>query len=48
MSGCSIWACPEHVTLDVTNVYRLRFDFAQVATTPVTEPSAGSAKVLCD
>jgi hypothetical protein len=38
----------EHVTIDMTNVYRLRFDFAQVANTPATEPSAGSAKVLCD
>lgn len=35
-------------TIDVTNVYRVRFDFAQTPATPVTEPSAGAARVLCD
>lgn len=35
-------------TIPVTGVYRLRLDFAQVAGTPATEPSAGSARVLCD
>jgi len=36
------------LSIDVTKVYRMRFDFAQVPNTPVTEPSAGSARVLCD
>jgi hypothetical protein len=35
-------------TIDVTNVYRMRLDFAQVTTTPDTEPAAGTARVLCD
>jgi hypothetical protein len=35
-------------TIDVSGVYRLRMDFAQVVTTPDTEPSAGAARVLCD
>ena len=35
-------------TIDVTNVYRMRLDFAQVTTTPDTEPAAGAARVLCD
>ena len=35
-------------SLDVTGVYRLRIDFAQIVTTPDTEPAAGSARVLCD
>jgi hypothetical protein len=34
--------------INVTGVYRLRMDFAQVDTTPDTEPSAGAARVLCD
>jgi hypothetical protein len=34
--------------IDVTNVYRMRLDFAQVTTTPDTEPAAGTARVLCD
>jgi hypothetical protein len=34
--------------MDVTNVFRLRIDFAQVADTPVTEPSVGAGRVLCD
>jgi hypothetical protein len=38
----------ELVSMDVSDVYRIRFDFAQIANTPVTEPSAGSARVLCD
>ena len=36
------------VALDVSSVYRLRVDYAQVKDTPVTEPSFGSARVLCD
>ena len=35
-------------SIDVTNVYRMRLDFAQVTTTPDTEPAAGTARVLCD
>ncbi len=35
-------------TFDVTGVYRMRIDFAQVTTTPDTEPAAGDARVLCD
>jgi hypothetical protein len=35
-------------SFDVSNVYRARFDFAQIANTPVTEPALGSARVLCD
>jgi hypothetical protein len=35
-------------SIDVSNVYRLRFDFAQVADTPPTEPSVGAGRVLCD
>jgi hypothetical protein len=38
----------EPLSLDVAGVYRIRFDMTQVATTPVTEPSAGAARVLCD
>jgi hypothetical protein len=38
----------EAKTIDVTNVYRLRVDFAQVADTPVTEPAIGAGRVLCD
>ena len=38
----------ELVTTDVTGVYRIRLDFAQVAGTPPTEPSAGAGRVLCD
>jgi hypothetical protein len=33
---------------DVSDVYRVRIDFAQELTTPVTEPAAGAARVLCD
>ena len=35
-------------SIDVSNVYRLRLDFAQVAGTPATEPSVGAGRVLCD
>jgi hypothetical protein len=35
-------------TTNVTDVYRIRIDFSQVADTPVTEPSAGAARVLMD
>ena len=35
-------------SLDVTNVYRMRIDFAQITTTPDTEPALGAARVLCD
>jgi len=35
-------------SISVENVYRLRIDMAQDATTPDTEPSAGAARVLCD
>ena len=38
----------ETSSFDVTGIYRIRFDMNQVATTPVTEPSAGAARVLCD
>jgi hypothetical protein len=38
----------DHQVIDVTDVYRIRLDFAQVADTPVTEPAAGAAKVLTD
>jgi hypothetical protein len=38
----------EFKMFDVTDVYRVRIDFAQVADTPPTEPSAGAARVLCD
>ncbi len=38
----------EAKTFDVSDVYRIRFDFVQVADTPVTEPAAGAARVLCD
>jgi hypothetical protein len=38
----------EAKTIDVTDVYRVRLDFWQTPMTPVTEPSAGAAKVLCD
>ena len=33
---------------DVTDVFRVRIDFDQMANTPPTEPSAGAARVLCD
>jgi hypothetical protein len=33
---------------DVTDVFRVRFDFGQLTDTPPTEPSAGAARVLCD
>jgi hypothetical protein len=33
---------------DVTDVFRVRIDFNQMADTPPTEPSAGAARVLCD
>lgn len=35
-------------SIDVTNVYRIRLDYAQIEGTPETEPGAGSAQVLCD
>jgi hypothetical protein len=35
-------------SLDVTGVYRMRIDFAQITTTPDTEPALGAARVLCD
>jgi hypothetical protein len=35
-------------SFDVSDVYRMRLDFAQVTTTPDTEPAAGGARVLCD
>jgi hypothetical protein len=35
-------------SFDISDVYRLRLDFAQVTTTPDTEPAAGAARVLCD
>ena len=35
-------------TTNVTDVYRIRIDFSQIADTPVTEPSAGAARVLMD
>ncbi len=38
----------EAKSIDVSNVYRLRIDFAQVPETPATEPSVGSGRVLCD
>ena len=38
----------EAVALDVTDVYRMRLDYAQDETTPDTEPAAGSARALCD
>ena len=34
--------------VDVTAVFRIRFDMAQDDTTPDTEPSLGSGRVLCD
>ena len=34
--------------MDVSGVYRMRLDVAQVTTTPDTEPAAGTARVLCD
>jgi hypothetical protein len=37
-----------HKKLDVSDVYRLRIDFAQVADTPATEACAGAARVLMD
>jgi hypothetical protein len=33
---------------NVSDVYRIRFDFGQIVTTPATEPALGSARVLCD
>jgi len=38
----------EAVTIDVTDTYRVRIDYAQDDTTSDTEPAAGSARVLCD
>ena len=38
----------EAKSIDVSDVYRLRIDFAQVADTPVTEPGIGAGRVLCD
>ena len=38
----------EAFTKDVTDVYRIRFDFVQVPETPQTEPSIGAGRVLCD
>ncbi len=38
----------EAKSIDVSDVYRLRIDFAQVADTPVTEPAIGAGRVLCD
>lgn len=35
-------------TTNVTDAYRIRIDFAQIADTAVTEPSAGAARVLMD
>jgi len=34
--------------VDVTDVFRIRFDTAQDTTTPDTEPSVGAGRVLCD
>ena len=34
--------------MDVTDVFRIRFDMAQDDTTPDTEPSLGAGRVLCD
>jgi hypothetical protein len=34
--------------VDVTDVFRIRFDMAQDDTTPDTEPSLGAGRVLCD
>ena len=34
--------------VDVTGVFRIRFDMAQDDTTPDTEPSLGAGRVLCD
>lgn len=34
--------------IDVSDVFRMRLDTAQDATTPDTEPSVGAARVLCD
>jgi hypothetical protein len=34
--------------VDVTDVFRIRFDTAQDDTTPDTEPSIGAGRVLCD
>jgi hypothetical protein len=33
---------------NVTDAFRIRIDFSQVADTPVTEPSVGAARVLMD
>jgi hypothetical protein len=38
----------EAFSKDVTDVYRIRFDFVQVPETPQTEPSIGAGRVLCD
>jgi hypothetical protein len=38
----------EPKSIDVTGVFRIRFDYAQVADTPATEPSLGAGRVLCD
>jgi NPCBM/NEW2 domain len=38
----------EAKTIDVSDVYRLRIDFAQVPETPATEPSVGAGRILCD
>jgi hypothetical protein len=35
-------------TTNVTDAFRIRIDFTQIADTPVTEPSAGAARVLMD
>jgi hypothetical protein len=37
-----------HQMTNVSDAFRIRIDFAQVANTPVTEPSAGAARVLMD
>jgi hypothetical protein len=38
----------ETKVVDVTDVFRIRFDMAQDDTTPDTEPSLGAGRVLCD
>lgn len=37
-----------HQKTNVSDAFRIRIDFAQVSGTPVTEPSAGAARVLMD
>ena len=35
-------------SIDVSDVFRIRIDYSQVPMTPVTEPSIGAGRVLCD